>query len=145
MYWLDLVTTIWTVSYTMVMRKNFFVNVAILIVVTFICPISEKPGFGFAYMLSKLIKAQHAFPGYLPQQILASSLPSAKLFPMSVSQIKAELARLPVTQQDELASYLSQLKRLRDPKQRREITRRNSSRRAGDWISLKQLKAHWAK
>jgi hypothetical protein len=37
-----------------------------------------------------------------------------------VSQIKAELGRLPVTQQDELASYLSHLKRLRDPKQRRE-------------------------
>jgi len=62
---------------------------------------------------------------------------------MSVSQIKAELARLPVTQQDELASYLSQLKRLRDPKQRRETTRRNSSRRASDWISVKQLKARW--
>ena len=57
---------------------------------------------------------------------------------MPVSQIKAEVARLPITQQDELASYLSHLKRLRDPKQRRETTQRNSRRRAGDWMAASQ-------
>jgi len=64
---------------------------------------------------------------------------------MSVSQIKLELARLPVTQQEELASYLVQLKRLRNPQLRREITRRNASRRKQDWISVEQLKSHWGK
>ncbi|HTB63180.1 MAG TPA: hypothetical protein VK737_06290 [Opitutales bacterium] len=60
---------------------------------------------------------------------------------MSVSQIKAELTRLPVTKQDELAAYLAHMKRLR-------ASRRNSTRRkarAKGWVSLKQLKAHWAK
>ena len=64
---------------------------------------------------------------------------------MSVSQIKAELARLPVIKQDEMAMYLVQLRRLRDPQVRREITRRNASHRKKDWISLDQLKTAWGK
>jgi len=64
---------------------------------------------------------------------------------MSVDQIKTELARLPLKQQDELAAYLSHLRNLRTPKVRREITRRNASRSARDWISLDRLKAHWGK
>jgi hypothetical protein len=64
---------------------------------------------------------------------------------MSVEQIKTELARLPLKQQDELATYLRHLRHLRTPKVRREITRRNGSRAARDWVSLSELKKHWGK
>jgi len=63
---------------------------------------------------------------------------------MSVSQIKLEVARLPVTQQEELASYLLQLKRLRKPSPRRVIAR-SSVNRKQDWITVGQLKKHWEK
>jgi hypothetical protein len=60
-------------------------------------------------------------------------------------QLKSELARLSAAQQHELAAYLGHLRALREPKLRREITRRNSSRSTRDWVSLERLKKHWRK
>jgi hypothetical protein len=60
---------------------------------------------------------------------------------MSIAQIKDELTHLPANQQDQLAAFLTRLRLLRDEQLQKEL---QDSSQEPAWISLDQLKEHWA-
>ncbi len=62
---------------------------------------------------------------------------------MTLDQIKAELASMPVKQQDHLAAYLVHLRHMRDPMVRRDIAQKIDDRDPSHWLSPDQLKESW--
>jgi len=62
---------------------------------------------------------------------------------MSIEQIKAELAAMPVEQQNHLVAYLVHLRHERDPKTKEDLARKIDDREPSHWVSLDQLKEQW--
>jgi hypothetical protein len=63
---------------------------------------------------------------------------------MTVMDLKREIAALEPVAQDELTSFLIQLKLQRDPEHSREMTRRRDDRRPESWVRLEDFEAEIA-
>jgi hypothetical protein len=62
---------------------------------------------------------------------------------VSIEQIRAEIANLPVQEQDRLAAYLTHLRHQRDPNWASETARKIDDANPANWMTLDELRKHW--
>ena len=63
---------------------------------------------------------------------------------MTLLELKKEIAELEPADQDEIVSYIGQLKARQDPAYEREMERRLDDRDPEHWVSLEDLEAELA-
>jgi len=63
---------------------------------------------------------------------------------MTLLELKKEIAELEPADQDEIVSYIGQLKARQDPAYEREMERRLDDRDPDHWVRLEDLEAEFA-
>jgi hypothetical protein len=63
---------------------------------------------------------------------------------MSIEELKATVASLPLEQQNHLAAYLVHLRHLHDPVLRDQLATRIEERDAAKWVSVDELRGKWS-